>query len=255
MSIYGKPVWQLLIDFSNETLDSHDSVFTPQDAIKWFQRDYSEVKKGTINAHIRMMSTNVQSRLHWNPQEYHHLFFSLGRGRYRRYHPDQDPFPIMSENNISYDGIETTTGQVASDDLGHQEYIGGAEFAYEKDLQNYLVKNLEAVEPGLELYDQDGITGVEFPAGDRRRIDILAVDKENNLVVLELKVSKGHDRAIGQILRYIGWIKENLAEVDQDVRGIIIAKDITSDLKWASSTTSLISLREYSLTFSLDEVK
>ena len=62
MSIYGKPVWQLLIDFANETLDLDGSTFTPQDATRWFTQEYPEIKKGTINAQIRMMSTNVKSR-------------------------------------------------------------------------------------------------------------------------------------------------------------------------------------------------
>ena len=105
----------------------------------------------------------------------------------------------------------------------------------------------------MKLYDQHGITGVEYPVGGRR-IDILAVDREDNLVVIELKVSKGHDRVIGQILRYMGWIKENLAEEHQTVRGIIIAKDISDDLKWACSVTQGITLKEYSITFSLDKV-
>lgn len=127
-----------------------------------------------------------------------------------------------------------------------------SEFAYEKDLQNFLVKNLDKIEEGLKLYDEGEINGVEFPAGNRR-IDILAVDKENRLVVIELKVSRGHDRTLGQIQYYIGWIKQNLA-VNQGVRGIIIAKDITEDLRMASSVAD-VELREYSISFSLMDVK
>ena len=36
MSIYGKPVWQLLIDFAQEHLDLEGGTFTPQDATRWF---------------------------------------------------------------------------------------------------------------------------------------------------------------------------------------------------------------------------
>jgi endonuclease len=42
---------------------------------------------------------------------------------------------------------------------------------------------------GLRLYEEEGITGVEFPVG-RRFIDILAVDKDGRYVVVELKVSR-----------------------------------------------------------------
>jgi RecB family endonuclease NucS len=41
---------------------------------------------------------------------------------------------------------------------------------------------------------------LEFPAGDRY-IDILAVDAQGSFVVIELKVSRGYDRVIGQLLR------------------------------------------------------
>ena len=46
MSIYGKPVWQLLIDFAQEHLDLEGSTFTPQDATRWFQQKYPKIKKG-----------------------------------------------------------------------------------------------------------------------------------------------------------------------------------------------------------------
>jgi len=94
------------------------------------------------------------------------------------------------------------------------------EFAYEKDLQRYLSKNLNILERGLQLYkdEETGADGIEFPAGDRS-IDILALDKDNNYVVIELKVSKGYDRVVGQVLRYMSWVKMNLAENEQTVRG------------------------------------
>jgi len=129
-----------------------------------------------------------------------------------------------------------------------------SEFAKEKDLQNFLLKHLEKIEPGLELFDDGERDGEEYPAG-RRRIDILATDREGQLVVIELKVSRGHDRTIGQILNYIGWVKENLAEPNQEVRGIIIAKEITEDLRLTCLLPQIpVSLREYSISFSLREI-
>ena len=254
MTIYVKPVWQLLIDFANENLEMEGSTFSPADAIRWFGEKYPNIKKGTVNAHILMMSTNSRSRLNWSPKEHHNVFYSLGSGTYRRYRPAHDPPPIMKAGDSPSSSVQTSSEDFGLGELESQrDYSGGAEFAFERDLQNYLVKNLESIEPGLKLYNQHGITGVEYPVGGRR-IDILAVDSEDNLVVIELKVSKGHDRVIGQILRYMGWIKENLAEEEQTVRGIIIAKDISDDLKWACSVTQGITLKEYSITFSLDKV-
>ena len=257
MSLYGKPVWGLLIEFADETLSIEGSTFSPQDAIRWFQPKYPNVKKATINAHIRMMSTNVKSRLYWSPREHHNVFYSLGGGTYRRYQPTQDASPIMTTDDVSPSEGEDDARQTeifTSEEAEEGVVTEGAEFAYERDLQNYLVKNLGLIEPGLRLYNEDGITGREYPVGGRR-IDILAVDGDGALVVIELKVSRGHDQVIGQILWYLGWIKANLAEEGQGVRGIIIAKDISEGLRLACSMTQDISLREYKISFSLDEVQ
>lgn len=34
---------------------------------------------------------------------------------------------------------------------------GSTEFAYEADLKNYLAKNLHIIEPGLKLYEDEGV--------------------------------------------------------------------------------------------------
>ncbi len=127
------------------------------------------------------------------------------------------------------------------------------EFAYESDLRDYLAKNLQVIEPGLKLYEEEGITGVEFPVGGRF-IDILAVDLNGDFVVIELKVSRGYDRVIGQLLRYMAWIQKNQAESGQKVRGIIVAREISEDLMLACSLMPNIELFEYELSLSLKQV-
>jgi endonuclease len=117
----------------------------------------------------------------------------------------------------------------------------------------YLAKNIAAIEPGLKLYEDEGITGVEFDVGGRR-IDILAIDSSGALVVIELKVSKGHERVVGQLLRYIGWIKKYQAETGQRVRGLIVARSITEDLLLACSLLPDVKLVEYELSLKLRQV-
>jgi len=104
------------------------------------------------------------------------------------------------------------------------------------------------------LYEEEGISGVEFPVGGRF-IDILAKDRQNNYVVIELKVSKGYDRVVGQLLRYMAWIETNQAEPTQRVRGIIIAREISYDLRLAASKVADVELYEYDLSVSLKKIK
>jgi len=250
--IYDRPVWQLLIEYANQTLDESKTSFHRSEAVEWFASNYPLIKKGTIHAHLIKMSTNAIGRVGWNPNSNHNVFFALGRAQYRRYDPVHDPQPITRDNVDTLRELRNSAS-VESADISDYEGGNDSEFAFERDLQNFLVKNLHLIEDGLKLYEEDEINGVEYPVGGRR-IDILAVDKDGALVVIELKVSKGHDRVIGQILRYLGWIKKNLAEDDQHVRGIIIAKEITDDLQLACTMISDISLREYSISFSVEQV-
>ena len=64
-------------------------------------------------------------------------------------------------------------------------------------------------------------------------IDILARDKSNGqYVVIELKKGRAADRVFGQISRYIGWVRENLAE-GRAVAGVIVADRIDDKLRAA----------------------
>jgi len=81
-----------------------------------------------------------------------------------------------------------------------------------------------------------------------------SVDKDNNYVVIELKVSRGYDRVVGQLLRYMAWIRKNHADAGQQVRGVIIAREISGDLLLACSEVPDITLYEYQLSVSLKRI-
>ena len=117
-----------------------------------------------------------------------------------------------------------------------EDQESSTEFAYEADLRNYLSKNLFVIEPGLTLYRDEaaGITGVEFPVGGRF-IDILALSENADFVVIELKVSRGYDRVVGQLMRYMAWVRKHKAKPGQQVRGVILAREISEDLLLACS--------------------
>lgn len=126
------------------------------------------------------------------------------------------------------------------------------QLAYESLLQDYCLRHLSEIEPGLQLYKRGRVTGAEFDAGGRY-IDILALDSTGALVVIELKLPRAHDRAIGQILRYMGWVRQHVAKPKQRVRGIIVARRITEDLRLAAATQPDLKLKEYDLSITIKD--
>jgi endonuclease len=126
------------------------------------------------------------------------------------------------------------------------------EFASEADLRDFLAKNLDRIEPGLKLYQSEDRTGVEFPV-EGGYIDILAIDASKNFVAIELKLSRGRNKTIGQLLYYMGWIDQNLSK--SPCRGMILAKEISNDLITATQRVPGISLYKYHLQVTVEPVQ
>ena len=244
MPLYDKPVRKLFWDMVADMSLQKGAVLTRQQAIDWFGTNYPKVKPATIAAHLIRLSVNAPSRHHYSakPGE-DELLYQIDSSRFRLYDADVDPPPLI-QGTESPDETEPEAGD---------DTVTGAEFAYERDLKHFLARNLFLIEPGLRLFEEEEVSGLEFPVGGRF-VDILAVDAQGNLVVIELKVSKGYDRVVGQLLRYMAWIEQNQAEPDQQVRGIIIARTISEDLRLACSLVEGVSLFEYELAVTLHRI-
>ena len=241
MAIYDKPVRFLMKEMVDDFSLQEGQEFSKQQVIGWFNEHYPKIKTGTLAAHLIRFSTNAKSRIHHNAKSSDDdRFFQIDGSHFRLYDSNLDPPPIYEASGIQ---------QEKDDD----ELQGPTEFAYEADLKNYLAKNLSVIEAGLKLYEDEEIKGIEFPVGGRF-IDILAVDSNGKLVVIELKVSKGYDRVVGQLMRYMVWIKKNQAESGQQVRGIIVAREISEDLKLACSLLPDVHQFEYELSLTLKRV-
>lgn len=128
-----------------------------------------------------------------------------------------------------------------------------SQFALEAHLEEFLSSNWSHIEWGqkLELYEFDGQVARQFPAGTWS-IDFLAIDKRTKtLVVIELKRGRTSDTVIGQLMRYMAWVKENVADKEQSVSGIIVAKEIDASLKYAASLLPNVKLLTYAIDFTL----
>jgi len=129
-----------------------------------------------------------------------------------------------------------------------------AEFALEKHLEDFLVKNWRQTELGnqYDIYQEDGeLVGQQYPS-DTGPIDILAISKDKKiLLVVELKKGRVSDNVVGQVQRYMGFVKEELAEVGQQVRGVIIGMEDDIRIKRALSVTNNIDFYRYQVSFKL----
>lgn len=142
-----------------------------------------------------------------------------------------------------------------TEDEEEEERVEETSFAYEEHLKDYLVDNLSKIEAGLKLYkDQQGKEGIEYSVDeDNKKIDILAIDKDSSLVVIELKVSRGYEKVIGQCLYYQARIKKLLNS--KRVRIIIIAREITPRLKLATESLPDVELFEYKISVNLNKIR
>ena len=120
----------------------------------------------------------------------------------------------------------------------------------EDTLQRVLTQNL-SLEPGLAPHAEYPLQ--EFMT-DVGRIDILCVDKAKRLVVIELKSGHADDRAVGQIARYMGWVKQNLPE-GPDSRGILVCLDATAGGRAAALVVPNLQIMLYQLACTVQPLK
>jgi hypothetical protein len=104
----------------------------------------------------------------------------------------------------------------------------------------------------FDIYQEDGeLVGQQYPS-DTGPIDILAISKDKKtLLVVELKKGRVSDTVVGQIQRYMGYVKDELAEPNQVVKGIIIGSEDDNKIRRALSVTVNIEFYRYQVSFKL----
>ena len=127
-------------------------------------------------------------------------------------------------------------------------------FAMEKHLEDFLVRNWTKtlLAADFSIYEEEGEPVGQQYATDAGPIDVLAVSKDKKrLLVVELKRGRASDVVVGQVLRYMGFVKDQIAEADQTVEGAIIALEDDQKLRWALMAVPQISFYRYEMSFKL----
>ena len=127
-------------------------------------------------------------------------------------------------------------------------------FAMEKHLEDFLVQNWAQTELGelYDIYQEDGeMVGQQYLT-DTGPMDILAIKKDKSeLLVVELKKGRASDAVVGQVLRYMGYAAQELAEPNQTVRGAIIALEDDKRIRRALAVAPNIDFFRYQVSFRL----
>ena len=162
---------------------------------------------------------------------------------------------IEDANNITNDILsgdieDTSTRQV---DRRHFDKDNSHfHFALEHQLRDFLANNLSLIDidgKRFSLYQDGRGRGIEYQPGVGS-IDILAIDNEGALYVFELKRADSSDRAIGQLTRYMGWVKQTIGK-GRAVYGVIVSRVITDKLRFAREAVPNVYLLEYGISLTL----
>ncbi len=219
----------------------------PRDIMDFIRKKYPEVeiKKDSFRADIIGCSVNHTSSHHYmgNPK---FLFYKKEEGTYQLYDPEKHGKWVVDEKGARL------AGQDIYDDIEDERITDEAVISLERDLEEYIVRNLDQIEKGLKLYSKEKVSGRQFNT-NIGRIDVLLTDKDDNFIVLELKAGIANYYVIGQILGYIHEIRQNLAN-GKEVKGIIIADEFEKRLIAAVSEIPHVSLKKYRVNFAFDDV-
>lgn len=228
---------------------------------QYIRNKYGEINDSSMTCSIISASVNHDSRIHYQENQRsrlcngaHDFLFKTGRGRVALYSPEthgQWEIYEKEDGRFAVRVIENVSEDAPQD----VEPTSGSEiFALESHLRDYMAKYMRTLSGlgNVSLYKAEGRDGVEFQT-DVGPIDILATDDDGNFVVFELKLTKGPDACLGQILRYMGWVDRHLAN-GKSVKGIIVASEIPKKLRYAVTQVPNVSLMEYSISFAIKPV-
>ena len=156
MALYEKSVKLLFRDMIKDLSVQKGDVVGREKINSWFNQKYPLIKPGTISAHLLKLSINAPSRIHYNVDSNgkDDLLYQIDSKKFRLYDAISDPDPIYSKIM----GEEETKKQ-----LENLKEENGNEFAYEKDLQNFLARNLSLIEAGLSLLHGGGNKRYRIP--------------------------------------------------------------------------------------------
>jgi len=169
---------------------------------------------------------------------------------------------LSNSLNVDLWTLDALWWQIPSEEDSDDSYetpldtiTGEHKFGLERHLHDFLRDNWNHTELSREwkIYSEPGDdeAGYEYPC-DVGKIDLLVKGRnENKWMVIELKRDQSSDQTIGQVLRYMGWVRKHLAQSNESVEGLIIALSCDEKLNYALSEVNNVNYMSYEVEFRL----
>lgn len=241
--IYDRPIWALMQDAAAEL----SPPYTVGEIIAWFAEHYPKIKASSVRAHIKGLTANDPSRHHYQVS---------GRAALFVLQPDKTLLPYDVTTDPDTDDDEELDAELdLADELTLEQ---SSEFVLEAHLEEFLVGNWKSIDwrRPLEIWNgPDCQSGHQLvtPVG---RLDFLCSDRlADTLIVVELKRGRPSDKVVGQVARYIGYVRTHFADPGQPVEGLIIAHEADEQLRYAVAGFPGLQLMTYEITFQLKAVE
>jgi len=228
---YHKSVYELVREAAL-FLGKDGRVFSNVDVVKYIYRKYPDCPYSDNSFKMHLLGLSVNNKYaptRW-PNLYKRAFLvQIDSSRFRL---------------ANFERVKTeTSGEVeASEDTVREFEEINYSLSLERDLEDYLSWNLDAVEEGLRLVErQKELPGIG-------RLDILARDHDGNFVVIELKAGRADEKAVGQLQAYMEYLRE---QGYKNIRGILIAASYTPKAVYAAKAIKNLKLAKYEIQFKI----
>jgi hypothetical protein len=213
------------------------------------------VKENTVRMHLTAFTANDRNRRHHassrrrpallfkRPDDRLEPYDLSVHGAFDEFGEPRNPAVGKADAGVSVSAAEEPASEAAM------------EFVLESYLEDFLLANWRLIDWGrrLEIVDQGAGHQYSTPVG---RLDFLCQDLDDGaLVAIELKRGRPTDQVVGQLARYMGWLRQHLAEPPQAVDGIIVAHDIDPKLQYATAAVPGATVMSYDIAFSTGRCK
>ena len=239
------------IDVPGKSGHNYPNKYNPDNkTIEWFGKTNSNSQQPTF---LKLKSKEIVPHFfaRWDNKQREFLYLGIGKN-----FQFEDIYPTKTSEGKDAKCLKVTLNCDDSDNIlmsDDKAVNDSFNFKLEKHLEEFIIANWNQTFlcKEYDIYKDEENSGQQFPT-DTGPIDILAISKDKKtFLVIELKKNRLHDKVVGQIQRYMGFIKGEIANDDQKVKGLIIGLKESLGLQRAISINPDIEYRIYKISFEL----